>query len=51
MSEVMTRRFRSLRVLRERADPIQLDGELFEAGMEIEVSVRGSALEVLVPSR
>ena len=47
--EVLTRRFRSLVVRRERSAPIQLDGELVPAGKEVRVSVQPSALRVLVP--
>lgn len=47
---VVTKRFRRLTVRRERAAPIQVDGELVEAGAELEVTVRHAALKVLVPA-
>jgi len=47
---VVFRRFRRLRVRRSDPHPIQLDGELVEAGRDIEVTVRPNALRVLVPA-
>ena len=47
--EVVSRRFRSLTIRRTRGALIQVDGELIEAPAELTVSVRPSALKVLVP--
>jgi YegS/Rv2252/BmrU family lipid kinase len=47
---VVSKRFRSLVVKRERPAPIQVDGELVDAGAEMEVRVVPRALQVLVPS-
>ncbi len=46
---VLTRRFKNLRVQRERSAPIQVDGELVETGAVVEVTVKSRALSVLVP--
>ena len=48
--QVVTRKFRHLRVLRASAAELQLDGELVQAGTEVEVCVREKALNVLVPA-
>jgi len=48
--EVISRRFQSLVIRRERPAPMQIDGELVEAPAELKVSVRPAALKVLVPS-
>jgi len=47
---VIFRRFRELRVQRTVADPIQIDGELAEAGRDIRITVRPNAIRVLVPT-
>jgi diacylglycerol kinase (ATP) len=47
---VITRSFESLVVRRERAVPIQVDGELMEAETEIHVRVLPEKLRVLIPS-
>ena len=47
--EVTFLRFRTLRVRRERATSMQIDGELVEAGRETAVRVMPSSLKVLVP--
>ena len=47
--KVTTHRFRSLTVRRERDAPIQLDGELVDAPVELTVEVRPRALSVVVP--
>jgi diacylglycerol kinase family enzyme len=47
--EIMTRRFRELRVVRERASPIQIDGELADAPREVNIRVLPKVLNVLVP--
>ncbi len=47
---VIFRRFRELVIHRQDPHPIQLDGELVEAGRELCVSVRPNALRVLVPA-
>ncbi len=50
LPEVRSRRFSRLRLHRERPAPIQVDGELVEAGAEVEVDVLPAALRVLVPA-
>ncbi len=47
--QVTTRSFRTLRVFRARKTPVQIDGELVEASLEITVRVHPRALNVLVP--
>lgn len=47
---VTTRRFRRMRVRRQRPAPIQMDGELIEGGTEVVVEVVPHALQVLVPA-
>jgi diacylglycerol kinase (ATP) len=47
--EVQSFRFKDLIVRRSRATPIQIDGELVEAGAEVHVSVESAKLKVLVP--
>jgi diacylglycerol kinase family enzyme len=47
---VIFRRFKRLRIRRSDPHPIQLDGELVEAGRDVEVAVRHNALRVLVPA-
>ena len=49
LPQVLTRRFRTLTVRRRRATPIQLDGELVEAGAEVEIRLLPQILSVLVP--
>ncbi len=49
LPELITRTFRKLVVRRRTAGAIQVDGELVEAGVEIEVGVIRGALQVLVP--
>jgi len=49
--EVMTRRFRRMLLTRRDPSPIQMDGELVEAGRAIEVTVMPKALKILVPAR
>ncbi len=49
LPQVLTRRFRTLSVRRPSAAPIQLDGELIDAGTDIEVRLLPKALSVLVP--
>jgi YegS/Rv2252/BmrU family lipid kinase len=48
--QVESLRFRRLEVRRERSSPIQMDGELVNAGVEISVRVVPAALNVLVPA-
>ncbi len=50
LPQVVTRRFQSLAIRRERPDPIQVDGELVQAGTEVQIRVRPGALRVLVPA-
>ena len=47
--ELITERFQSLLVRRERPAPIQIDGELVEADRDLRVRVVPGALNVLVP--
>ncbi len=47
--EVRTRSFQWLRVVRTRASPIQVDGELLDPACEIEIKVLKQRLTVLVP--
>ena len=47
--QVTTRRFRQMDLHRLRATPIQLDGELVEAGREVFIRLLPKALSVLVP--
>ena len=49
LPQVATRRFRSLDLHRPKATPIQLDGELVDAGRAIEIRLLPKALFVLVP--
>ncbi|HMP88690.1 MAG TPA: diacylglycerol kinase family lipid kinase [Kiritimatiellia bacterium] len=46
---VITRRFKKLMVRRSSSGPVQVDGELVEATTDVEVEVRGGALNVLIP--
>ena len=46
---VQTHRFRSLRVRRLRAAPLQVDGEVAGDAAEVSIDVQPRALEVLVP--
>jgi YegS/Rv2252/BmrU family lipid kinase len=47
---IVTRSFQSMVVRREKADPIQVDGEVVDGPEVIEIGVRPAALKVLVPS-
>jgi diacylglycerol kinase family enzyme len=49
LREVRTLRFRRMVVTRERAAPIQVDGELVDAGPEVMVDLLPRALRVLAP--
>ncbi len=51
LPEVVFRRFRRLRLERERPGAIQVDGELMEHGASMEVHVEPERLAVLVPPR
>ena len=46
---VVTRRFRHMKVRRQKAAVIQVDGELQESGPDVDVAIRTKALTVLVP--
>ncbi len=46
---VKTERFSHLEISRDRADPIQIDGDLVEASADLEVVVKSKALKVLIP--
>lgn len=50
LSQVFTQRFQSMRVRRQNAAPIQMDGELVESGRDVEIRLRPKALSVLVPA-
>jgi diacylglycerol kinase (ATP) len=47
--QVFTQRFQSMKVRRKVAAPIQVDGELVEAGTDVEIRLLPRALTVLVP--
>jgi len=47
--ELISERFKSMTIRRERAAPIQIDGELVDAGRDLRVRVVPAALNVLVP--
>lgn len=47
---LITRRFRRMRVFRERAAVIQVDGELLDSGAEVEVALHTGRLHVLAPA-
>ena len=49
LPQVATRRFRQMDLHRIRATPIQLDGELVEAGRDVQIRLLPQALVVLVP--
>ena len=51
LPQVVTKRFRTLDVHRQKATPIQLDGELVQAGRDLEIRLLPKALSVLVPNR
>ncbi len=48
-SSVITRSFSKMKIIRERAAPVQMDGELVEAAKDLEISLLPRALKVLVP--
>ena len=50
LPQVATRRFRQLDLHRAQATPIQLDGELVEAGRDVQIRLLPRALAVLVPT-
>ena len=50
LPQVATRRFRQLDLHRAKATPIQLDGELVEAGRDVQIRLLPRALAVLVPA-
>ena len=47
--QMLTRRFKRMDVRRKLAAPIQMDGELVEAGPNVEIRLLPKALTVLVP--
>lgn len=47
--KVISRRFHTLAVIREKAAPIQVDGELHNAPARIEIRVQSRALKLLIP--
>jgi len=49
LPKVVTQRFKQLKVHRTKAAPLQLDGELVEAGPDIEVQVKPRSLNILTP--
>ena len=49
LPQVATRRFRQMDLHRAMATPIQLVGELVEAGRDVQIRLRPQALTVLVP--
>jgi diacylglycerol kinase (ATP) len=50
LPQVITRRFRTLEIHRSKPTPIQLDGELVDAGRDVHVRLLPKALSVLVPN-
>ena len=50
LPQISTRRFRQMDLHRPKPTPIQMDGELVEAGRDLEIRLRPKALSVLVPS-
>ena len=50
LPDLFTRRFHDLTIHRAQAAPIQLDGELLDAGTTVMISVLPQALTVLVPA-
>lgn len=46
---VFSKDFQHLKVVRQTAQPIQLDGELIPTGKEVDITIRPKALKVLVP--
>ena len=50
LPQVATRRFRQLDLHRAKATPIQLDGELVDAGRDVQIRLLPQALAVLVPT-
>ena len=50
LPDLFSKRFRDLTIRRAQAAPIQLDGELLDAGTTIKISVLPQALTVLVPA-
>ena len=49
LPQIATRRFRHMDLHRPRATPIQMDGELVEAGRDLVIRLLPKALSVLVP--
>jgi YegS/Rv2252/BmrU family lipid kinase len=47
---VTNRRFKRMTVKREKASPIQIDGEIFDGGTYVEVDVLPSALNIIIPN-
>ena len=50
LPQIATRRFRQMDLHRPRSTPIQMDGELVEAGRDLEIRLLPKALSVLVPA-
>ncbi len=48
-SIVETRKFKRLRIIRERPDPIQVDGELLQVEKDFHIEVKPLSLQVIVP--
>ena len=51
LPQIDTRRFRQMDLHRPNATPIQLDGELVEAGRDVQIRLLPRALSVLVPAK
>lgn len=49
ISGITTQRFTSLKVQRETAQPLQVDGELMQTTAEVTITLKPKALKVLVP--
>lgn len=50
LPQIATRRFRQMDLHRSKATPIQMDGELVDAGRDIKIRLLPKALSVLVPA-
>ncbi|MDF3127715.1 diacylglycerol kinase family lipid kinase [Kiritimatiellaeota bacterium B1221] len=49
VQNITSKKFKTLKVIRESAQPIQVDGELMPTDRDVEISIKPRALKVLVP--
>ncbi len=49
VQNITSKKFKTLKVIRESAQPIQVDGELMHTDREVEITIKPQALKVLVP--